>query len=247
MSWILRRRPSPVTMFGLAALAVMVTAQLAGASHPRPRGATPLRISLVPAFKQCTSPNRTHGTPLAFPSCNPPAQASNFLTVGTPDANGAGANSLGFMLVKVKATSPEDVLTTLSISDVRCRPATDSAVCGTANAAGGPDYSGQIQSNATIRVSDHYNGPGLNEAATVVDIPFPVNAFCASTSDTSIGSTCSVTACATCIGPPRGDIGGQRSVVEITQIRVFDGGVDGNVSTQPETNTAFAIQGIFIP
>jgi hypothetical protein len=231
----------------LGALGLVLMAQVAGASHVHPKAATPLRISLVPAFKQCTAPNRTHGAPLPFPSCNPPVQASSFLTVGTADANGATANSRGFMLVRVKTTSPEDVLTTLSISDVRCRPGTDSSVCSTANAAGGPDYSGEIQSNATVRISDHYNGPDLNEAATVQDIPFPVNAQCASTSDTSIGSTCSVTACATCIGPPRNDIGGQRTVVEITQIQVFDAGADGNVFTQPENNTLFAIQGVFIP
>ena len=30
-------------------------------------------ISLVPAYQPCTSPNRTHGPPLAFRSCNPPS------------------------------------------------------------------------------------------------------------------------------------------------------------------------------
>ena len=42
----------------------------------RPKGATPLRASMVPAFKACAAPNRTHGAPLAFPSCNPPVQSS---------------------------------------------------------------------------------------------------------------------------------------------------------------------------
>lgn len=234
-----------VLALGLAALGILLMAQLAGATHPRPRGASPLRVSLVPAYKQCTSPNRTHGSPLAFPSCAPPEQTSSFLTVGTPDANGAAANSGGSVLIKVKATSPQDVLTTLTISDVRCRPGTDSSVCGTANAADGPDYTGEIQGNAMLRVTDHYNGPSLNEAATVQDIPFPVNAPCVSTTDTSIGSTCSVTACATCIGPPRSDIGGQATVVEITQLQVFDGGPDGNVST--DDNTLFMNEGVFVP
>jgi hypothetical protein len=231
---------------GLGVLGVMAIAQIASASHVRPKGATPMLVSLVPAYKFCAAPNRTHGPPLGFPSCNPPVQASNFLTVGTPDANGAGAHSVGSLSLKVKATSPEDVLSTLTISDVRCRPGTDAGVCNSANATGGPDYSGNLQSNATIRVSDHYNGSGLNEAATVVDIPFPINASCVNTSDTSIGGTCSVTACATCIGPPRGDIGGQRTVVEITQIQVSDGGADGQVSTAGD-NTVFMRQGVFIP
>ena len=41
-------------------------------THVRPAGATPFRVPLVPAAKHCTAPNRTHGPPLAFPSCNPP-------------------------------------------------------------------------------------------------------------------------------------------------------------------------------
>src|SRR5688500_8734262 len=176
----------------IGALGLMVVSQLASASHVRPKGATPLRASIVPAFKACTAPNRTHGAPLAFPSCNPPVQASNFLTIGSPDANGAGANSTSFILLKVKPTSPEDVLITSTGTDIRCLPATSAAVCNSPNAADGPDYSGQVQGNATIRISDHYNGPGLNEAATVVDIPFPVNGQCANTTATTVGGTCMV-------------------------------------------------------
>ena len=53
--------------------------------YPRPKGATPMRASLVPAYNQCTSPNRGHGAPSARGrSCNPPGQASGFLTVGHP-------------------------------------------------------------------------------------------------------------------------------------------------------------------
>ena len=82
--------------------------------YPRPKGATPLRVPFVPAFKACAAPgNRTHGSPLAFPSCAPPVQESNYLTVGTPDANGAAANSVGSLLAKVKATNPADILWTL--------------------------------------------------------------------------------------------------------------------------------------
>ena len=36
-------------------------------AYPRPKGATPIRVPLVVAYPQCTSPNRTHGPPLAFP------------------------------------------------------------------------------------------------------------------------------------------------------------------------------------
>ncbi len=58
------------------------------AGYPRPRGASPLRVSLTPAYKSCSSPNSVHGAPLAGPSCTHPVPASSYLTVGTFDANG---------------------------------------------------------------------------------------------------------------------------------------------------------------
>jgi hypothetical protein len=236
-------------LFGIVALVaalgtLLLTAQLSSATHVRPKGATPFRVPIVPAFKACTAPNRTHGAPLAFPSCNPPVQTSNFLTVGSPDANGAGANSVSFVLLKVKTTSPEDVLITSSGSDVRCKAGTAAAVCSSANAADGPDYSGQLQGNAVIRISDHYNGPGLNEAATVQDIPFPVNAQCANTAATTEGGLCTANTSANATVP--GSVKDlQRGVVEIQQIQISDGGADGQVATLD--NTIFGVQGIFIP
>ena len=50
---------------------------------PRPIGATPFRVPLVPAYAQCVGGNRQHGPPMSFSSCAPPQQASGQLTVGT--------------------------------------------------------------------------------------------------------------------------------------------------------------------
>ena len=97
----IRKRMVLPVAFAAAALVMMAVASMASATHPRPKGATPLRVSMVPAFNQCTTPNRTHGPPLAFPSCNPPVQSSTAITVGTPDANGAPANSEGFVKLEV--------------------------------------------------------------------------------------------------------------------------------------------------
>src|SRR4051794_21524261 len=141
----IRRKMVLPLALALGVLGLMVVSQVASATHVRPKGATPLRASLVPAYKQCTAPNRTHGAPLAFPSCNPPVQQSNFLTVGSPDANGAGANSTGFILRAVKSPSPEDVNIRADITDVRCKRATAATVCNSANTADGPDYSGEVQ------------------------------------------------------------------------------------------------------
>ena len=101
-----------------------------------------------------------------------------------------------------------------------------------------------MQGNATIRISDHYNGPGLNEAATVADIPFPVNATCANTTTTTIGGTCTRNTSANAAVP--GSVKDtQRAVVEIAQLQISDGGADGQVSNAD--NTLFGVQGIFIP
>jgi hypothetical protein len=229
---------------GVAVLGALLAAQIAAATHPRPRGATPVYASLVPAYKQCNSPNRMHGPPLSVQSCAPPVQASDYLTVGTPDANGASANSIGSALIKVKTTSPEDVLSSLSITDVRCRPGTAASVCNSPNAADGPDYSGNLQLLATIRISDHNNGPNQNEAATVVDVPFPVTVYCHNTADTSTGGLCNDPG-PPCVSCPVQNLDGYRTVVEIAQIQIFDGGSDGDVNTPG--NTVFMRQGVFIP
>jgi hypothetical protein len=240
---IKRKMVLPVAL-ALGVVGLMVVSQIASATHVRPRGATPLRASLVPSYKACAAPNRTHGTPLAFPSCNPPVQQSNFLTVGSPDANGAGAQSEGSILLTVVSTSPEDVLIKANITDVRCKPATSATVCNSANAADGPDYSGGLQGTAQIRISDHYNGPTLTEAATVVDIPFPVGVGCVNTTATNIGGTCSANTSANAVVP--GSVkDAQRGVIEVNQLQINDGGADGNVSTLD--NTIFEVQGIFIP
>jgi hypothetical protein len=230
----------------VAVLGVLVATQIAAATHPRPRGAMPLRVPLVPAYKQCTSPNSQHQGSIPGPSCIPPVQESNYLTVGTPDANGAPANSIGFERVKVAPTSDPNVLITASITDVRCRPGTDASVCSSPNAADGPDYSGQVQFNGTFRLTDHYNGPNLNEAATAQDIPFPVTANCVNTSDTSTGGVCTAsTECPLWPFPCSGIPSGQRAVIELGQVEVFDGGRNGVAGAQD--STVFMRQGIFIP
>ena len=226
---------------------------MAGASHPRPKGATPLRVPLVPTYSQCAAPNRTHGPPLAFPSCNPPGQASSSLTVGTHDANGAAADSEGYfymalLLGPVGPPNDSDLLIKSRITDVRCKTATLGGPCTSANAAGGADYSGDLQGKPTIRISDHYNAVppgGGTDPATLVDIPFPVNMPCAITSDSTTGSVCSVDTSANAVQPAMVKDNSSRVVVEMTQVQMWDGGSDGNVATTP--NALFAVEGLFIP
>ena len=212
--------------------------------HVRPVGGTPLITALVPAYEQCTTPNRIHGPP-DLPggtdpdeSCAPPAQRSTELTVGTPDAGGAtprSAGSLRFDAIVGNAGTPADeadVRLKFELTDVRVKTTEQ------------PDYSGQLAARTTIRVTDRRSGPGANEAATIQDIPFEFTVPCTTTASTTIGSTCEITTTADAVQP--GIIAeGSRQVWQLGQVQVADGGADGVAETEP--NTTFAVQGLFVP
>src|SRR4051812_4218566 len=195
----IRKKMALPAAAALLVLAMMVVASSAMATHVRPRGASPFSASTVPAFQPCAAPNRTHAPPLAFPSCNPPVQTSPNLTIGSPDANGAAANATAFAKLKVVGVpggvDDSDVLITSVGTDVRCKSGV--VTCGSANAADGPDYTGEVQGTAQIKITDHNNAPTaagpFTDAATMTEVPFPVTGTCVATADTSIGGTCSTT------------------------------------------------------
>ncbi len=241
------RRVSGSLLVFITALALLALGGSAYAEYARPRGATPLKVPLVPAFQPCTpaGSNSTHGAPLAFPSCNPPVQTSNFLTVGTPDANGAAENAVGSVLYSVEIGPPRDALITVSTTDVRCRLPLNTT-CGAPNAAAGPDYTGQLEVIHVLRVTDHYNGPGLTETATMTDIPFPeLTVPCgATTTDISVGSTCAITTTINAVLP--GAIrNGQRAIWEMGPLQVYDGGASGAAGSADAT--LFEDEGVFVP
>jgi acyl-homoserine-lactone acylase len=222
-----------------------------GTGYPRPKGASPMRVSLVPAYEPCTAPNRTHGPPLAFPSCSAPARASN-LTVGSPDANGAGAKSVGFVRLGVSVGDPgppdgSDVAMSAVITDVRCGLAQVPDPCGEPNAAGQRDYVGELEATTVFRVTDRLNGvdaSGGDDAATVIDFPFPLTMQCAGTPDDA-GGACAVDTTANAVVP--GFVkDGRRAIVQLDRIVVNDGGPDGLVETAAG-NQRFAAQGVFVP
>jgi hypothetical protein len=207
------------------------------AGYPRPQGATPMRVPLVPAYEECTNPNRTHGEPLDSPSCNPPVQESGHLTVGTPDANGRTANSVGFARF---AVDPGDPLSSTDEADVALSfDLTDVRTMGDLL-----DYTGELQASAVVRITDRNNGTGSG-AGTVTDFPYVFTVSCSATTNTSVGSTCSTATTADALVP--GTIKeGKRSIWQLGQFQVLDGGADGQASTAGD-NTPFARQGIFVP
>jgi hypothetical protein len=223
--------------------------------YPRPRGATPFRVSLVPAYNPCAAPNRTHGAPLSFPSCAPPAQASSHLTVGTPDANGAGAAMLGSLRIDAipgNSSTPSnetDAKVKFSVTDVRCYPGDVRSACTTENAAGGRDYGGGVRVETSLRLTDRYNlpAPAGDLPGTTVDAPIDLNVGCQQTaSDATLGSTCSYV---TSIGALIGATEGRRAVYQLGQVVVLDGGATGAVgSSEPSSGMSpFLRQGLFIP
>ena len=231
------------------AIACLVTAASTQAIHPRPKSASPIKTSLVPAYNQCGAPNRTHGPPLAFASCNPPAQTSAQATVGTPDAFGGGANSTGFLRLKQIMcqsncpTEDTDILVDIAVSDVRCIPT--GPRCGGANNAGPPDYSGELRFSFIFRITDHYNGSSGTEAATVQDFAREFAWVCVQSGSGTTGSTCNLSTSLEAIQPAAVP-DGKRGVWELNAVRIFDGGADGDGDTAGD-NTVFMRPGVFIP
>ena len=222
--------------------------------HARPKGATPVRVSLVPTSHACVASNETHGPPLAFPSCNPPLQQSTTLTVGTTDANGFVANSQSFAKLTTVVGNPStpadeaDVALAADVTDVRCR-ATNTACPGGA----GSDYAGSLLLLVSLRITDKLSGASGNESATLsgqyfLRAPFP----CLETVDPGTGSDCALATAADAVVP--GIVTeGKRAVWQLGPVEVYDSGPNGTgYASCPPTcgngdETMFMRQGVFIP
>jgi hypothetical protein len=253
-------------------LCLSVTAALplsgtASASHPRPKGATPQYESLVIAYKQCTSPNRMHTSPLALPSCNPPIQVSPWLTACEITSNGCPANFNGFARLDACVTSagacapmvpPADIVIRFSLADVRCTPALVSAggPCGTQSPLG--MYGGSLDAIWDVRITDHCNAPSTPpttcaaSTGTMVDTgwPIPLHAIvpCSSTI-VPPPPNCVLTTTGNTLNPGM-FTSTSRSNIE-ADVRINDGGADGNPLTSgppPDVpSTTYAQDGVFFP
>jgi serine protease AprX len=208
--------------------------------YARPQGATPNVIRLVPAFDSCGAPNHTHGAPLAVPSCSPPVESSDYLTVGTPDANGKGANSTGFVQLKTVGESPinpnngdqADVQITAELTDVRKRSDLS-------------DYTGELRGVVGLRITDRISSPGQLVPATAADLNLGFTIGCAATTDPATGASCNVATSADTLAAGT-VLEGRRAIWEVSQVDVFDGGADNDGDTTGD-NTRFATQGLYAP
>jgi hypothetical protein len=158
--------------------------------------------------------------------------------MGTPDANGKQVNSQGRLRIKTitgnaaTAIDEADLSLEASITDVR-------------NAGTLTDYTGQLRVELDLRITDRFNGPTNAETGTQQNVFFLVPLTCAPTGGAQdVGSDCSASTTADAITPSvvREGI---RSVWELGQVLVRDGGADGDPGTQP--NGVFARQGVLVP
>jgi hypothetical protein len=141
--------------------------------------------------------------------------------VGTPDANGQPAVSVGYLRLATMAGNPAtpadeaDVAVSISITDVR-------------EAGSLADYTGEVTATLSARLTDR---DGL---ATIEDFGFDVAAPCAET-PTAEGGLCSVATTFDAV-LPGAVVEGKRAIWQLDTIAIADG--SGGV---------FARQGIFVP
>jgi hypothetical protein len=213
--------------------------------YARPKGATPVVLQMVVAYKGCTASNGSHGSPFVAASCSPPVPESGYLTVGTADSNGQPTKSTGYMELRAICNPPAptsappciapgeqgDVGIEISVTDVRRK--TDLL-----------DYTGELEAVLGLRITDHLNGPSLSSSATVTDLPYSIPVPCTSTADNTVGSSCNLTTSADAVLPGT-VIETKRTIWELDQVEIRDGGADGSADTAP--NTPFMRQGVVAP
>ena len=209
--------------------------------YARPQGASHLRVPIVPAFKECTAPNTSHGqgSSLATGGCNPPVAESRHLTVGTADFNERPTRSQGALSLAVVAGDPAtpedeaDVEVGFRLTDVR--RSDDLA-----------DYTGELQVRATLRLTDRSNGPSQEYPGTAQDLEFGFTVPCSATDDELVGGTCALSSRLKALRCCMPRLEGRRTVMRVDDIRVYDGGPDGRTATAADTDV-FAWSGLFIP
>jgi hypothetical protein len=221
------------------------------AGYPRPLAGTPIRVPFVPAYQPCTSPNRTHGPPLAEPSCKPPAQTSSVLTVGTSDANGLNPVSVSNVRLKAQGSGPppedSDIEAIITIKDVHC--------IGTNGACPGApldDFTGRVLVRSTIQVTDKFNGASNSESATVQKLPIELPLDCIAISGQE-GGRCALTTTVDTLYPGA-LLDSKRAVWEFGDVTVRDPGANGTgygAGCPPACGdgdeNVFMRQGLFVP
>ena len=184
---------------GLAAVGMLVAAQSASAAIFRPQGATPVSVSMVPAYAPCTvaTPAGNAHNPATAPgaACSPPVKATPRLTVGSLVYPTAPQFQGQIKLIGGPGgpTFPSGGPTGNYFKDVRCELGyATSYGAGRCNSPGSgnqfswggqgapPDYTGDLNAIIPVRLTDEANSgtacpPTCNgNDATVQDFNFAI-------------------------------------------------------------------------
>ncbi len=145
---------------------------------PSPKAATPTYLSLVPAYGDCTTPNRQHGGGLSFGSCAPPNHLSPTLTVGVGDGSPAFSRSVGFVRLKAlpgAAGAPDDADMAIRLSLTNVMRKSDLS-----------DYTGELGLDLSLQLTDHEGAV----SQTTMGFGLSATAPCTPTASTIDGATC---------------------------------------------------------
>jgi hypothetical protein len=216
-----------------------LTAHIETVRYPRPGGASPVSVPLVPAYAQCTAPDVSHVAPLDSPSCSSPALQSSMLTTSS---TGAGSGDVKLTVMPGNPLTEEDeadVSVQFSATDVR-------------ETATGSDYVGRVALVSTLRLTDRANGGAAGRSGTVEDFPFGVAAPCVATPEPT-GSTCQLSTTIDTVLPGFAREG-ERAVAAMRDFRLIDPGPDRQIPVSgcpPACGSGderpFLTQGVFAP
>jgi hypothetical protein len=186
----------------------------------RPPGSAPLKVALVPSFKQCGTggnpANRAHAPPLGTGSCLP-APSGTAARVGTQAAGFAGLYPI-----------PGDPSTTGNQADIGFVVYQSDVRSGSTT---GPDYDPSpggpdLTLVQRLRLTDSANGASGSDRATTTDLDFSVPVDCSPTTDAAIGSHCAVDTTANTI-MPGAIVEGRQTTVQVFRVRLSDSGLNG--------------------
>jgi TolB protein len=215
-------------------------------SYARPKAASPLRVSLVPAYKSCNSTFAHHrGSLSPNNGCYQPTPESNYLTMGTFDFNGQTPNSVGFVRIDAVTSPTTDGAIRVSYTDVRCQKTSGGCSNGALS-----DYADDLRFTTSFKITDKGFGPfasGFAVNGTSVDVPLAFSVPCTTTASTTTGSNCSISTSLNAQFGGSAVVFPQRAIWQLNSpINLYDGGADGVASTTGD-NTLFAVGGLFFP
>jgi plastocyanin len=210
------------------------------AAYETPQSASPISVSLVPAFRQsgtgANPANGQHSPPLGVPATLPPKPSSNVAAVGS--------TSIGSATMTV---TPVNQATAFDDADINYSGGITDVRAGSPSGADyNPNASGPDLTLITrARLSDLQNGPtGGTDAGTTTDLDLAgVPIDCVNSAGPE-GSTCNLSTSADAVLPGQAKENAQTSA-QLFRVRVNDSGPDGVRGNGDDT--LFAQQGIYVP